>query len=155
MVSRINLYVAFVFCGILFVVDAYPEKRHVSCGTSYSKLGCYKDKHTKGHRPLPHLLFTDRNPRSYKSSAKRRIDWENLDTYMEDVVCRCAEQANAQGYMFFGLQFYGECWASKEFTFNIDGMGEGCMSSDYEPCTFSSRLCVGEEFSLFVYNVQQ
>jgi len=28
MVSRINLYVAFVFCGILFVVDAYPEKRH-------------------------------------------------------------------------------------------------------------------------------
>lgn len=28
MVSRINLYVAFVFSGILFVVDAYPEKRH-------------------------------------------------------------------------------------------------------------------------------
>lgn len=133
---------------------AYPGKRYVSCGASYLKLGCYNDKHARGHRPLSNLLFTDRDPKSYKFSGKR-IDWENLDSYMKDVVCRCAEQAKAQGYMFFGLQFYGECWASEEFTFNIDGLGEGCMSSDYEPCTVSSSLCVGEGFSLFVYNVRQ
>lgn len=78
----------------------------VSCGASYLKLGCYIDKHARDHRPLPNLLFTDRDPKSLKFSGKH-IDWENLDSYMRDAVCRCAEQAKAQGYMFFGLQFYG------------------------------------------------
>ena len=78
----------------------------VSCGASYLKLGCYNDIHARGHRPLPNLLFTDRDPKSQKFSGKR-IDWENLDSYMKDIVCRCAEQAKAQDYMFFGVQFYG------------------------------------------------
>ena len=77
-----------------------------SCGASYLRLGCYKDKHTRGQRPLSNLLFTDRDHTSDKFSGKH-IDWENFDTYMKDVVCRCAERAKANGYMFFGLQFYG------------------------------------------------
>ena len=55
---------------------------------------------------MPNLLFTDRDPKSQKFSGKY-IDWQNQASYMKDAVCRCAEQATAQGYLFFGLQFYG------------------------------------------------
>lgn len=91
---------------ILFIKVQHVLFSLVLCGTRYLELGCYKDKHAKGRRPLPNLLFTDRDSKSQKFSG-RHIDWGNLDAYMYDVVCRCAEQANAQGYMFFGLQFYG------------------------------------------------
>ncbi|XP_078379791.1 uncharacterized protein LOC144662767 isoform X2 [Oculina patagonica] len=149
-----TFYAAFVFVGILFVADAYPGKRQESCAASYLRLGCFNDKHARGLRPMPDMLFTDRDSSSSKFSGIH-VDWKNWDTYMKGVVCRCAEKAKAEGYMFFGLQYYGECWASKESTFNIDGMGEGCTSTNHEPCTFSSPVCVGEKLSLFVYNVRQ
>ncbi|XP_078381196.1 uncharacterized protein LOC144663974 [Oculina patagonica] len=103
---------------------------------------------------MPDLLFTDRDSSSDKFSGIF-VDWNNWDTYMKGAVCRCADKAKANGYMFFGLQYYGECWASKEFSFHIDGMEEGCTSTNHEPCTYSSSVCVGEQFSLFVYNVRQ
>ncbi|KAL9980019.1 hypothetical protein ACROYT_G008550 [Oculina patagonica] len=50
---------------------------------------------------------------------------------------------------------HGECWAAKDFSFNIDGIGKGCTSTNHESCTYESSVCVGEDFYLFVYNVQQ
>ncbi|KAL9965240.1 hypothetical protein ACROYT_G029011 [Oculina patagonica] len=145
-------YVAFVF-GALLVVDAYPERKHGHCDASYLRLGCFNDKHVRGLRPMSDMLFTDRDPSSDKFSGIN-VDWTNWDTYVEGVVCRCAKKAKAEGYTFFGLQYYGECWASKEFTFNIDGIADGCTSTNHEPCTYESPVCVGEDYSLFVYNLQ-
>jgi len=145
--------VIFILIGTLFVASAFPGKREDSCDASYLKLGCYNDKHASGRRPLPTLLFTDRDDTS-KEFSGMTIDWSNWGAYMKRLLCRCAERSKVEGYLFFGVQFYGECWASKEFTFNIDGLAEGCVSSDLEPCSPSSKACVGEQNTIFVYNVQ-
>ncbi|XP_078379790.1 uncharacterized protein LOC144662767 isoform X1 [Oculina patagonica] len=119
-----TFYAAFVFVGILFVADAYPGKRQESCAASYLRLGCFNDKHARGLRPMPDMLFTDRDSSSSKFSGIH-VDWKNWDTYMKGVVCRCAEKAKAEGYMFFGLQYYGECWASKRIHFQHRRHGRG------------------------------
>ena len=63
---------------------------------------------------MPDLLFTDRDSSSAKFSGKH-IDWKNWDTYTKDLVCRCAERAKAEGYMVFGLQYYGMCMVKYDF----------------------------------------
>jgi len=75
----------------------------------YHKLGCYKDD-GKNPRPLPKLLLTDRDPKSPVFSSIR-VDWGKWDSYMSDLVCRCAEKAAENNYRFFGLQYYGKYFA--------------------------------------------
>ena len=75
------------------------------CTVNYTKLGCFKDDRKKP-RPLPELLSTDRDSRSKVFSGKT-IDWNNWDTYMIGLVCRCAEAANAKKYNYFSLQHFG------------------------------------------------
>ncbi|XP_078381033.1 uncharacterized protein LOC144663843 isoform X2 [Oculina patagonica] len=112
-------FVAFVF-GTLLVVDAYSEKRHETCGVSYLRLGCFNDKHTRGVlRPMPDMLFTDRDPSSDKTSGID-VDWKNWDSYVKDVVCRCAERAKAGGYKFFGLQWRMLGWKRIHFQHRRD-----------------------------------
>ena len=70
-------------------------------------VGCYKDRIKKGvPRQLPVLLFTDRDKSSKRYSGKP-IDWGNWDTFIEDLVCRCAKEAKEKRYSHFGIQFYG------------------------------------------------
>lgn len=85
-----------------------------SCDASYLKLGCYNDKHASARRPLPDLLFTDRDAAAERFSGMP-IDWNNWDAYMKGLICRCAERSKARGYMFFGVQFYGMV----EFQWNL------------------------------------
>lgn len=75
------------------------------CAVNYTKLGCFRDDRKKP-RPLPQLLFTDRDSRSKVSSGKT-IDWNNWDNYIVDLVCRCAEAAKDKKYAFFSLQYFG------------------------------------------------
>ena len=75
-------------------------------GASYYKIGCYKDK---SPRPLPELLFTDRDKSSPKYSG-HPVDWSNWNSYLKQVVGRCAAAARDKDYEHFGVQFYGEQW---------------------------------------------
>ena len=76
------------------------------CTTNYTKLGCFKDG--RNPRPLPELLFTDRDAQS-KVSSNKTIDWNNWDTYIVDLVCRCANAAKAKKYSHFSIQYFGKC----------------------------------------------
>ena len=75
------------------------------CPVKYNKLGCFKDD-MKNPRPLPLLLFTDRDSKSPVYSNKE-IDWKNWDTYIKDLVCRCAKAAEEKKFSLFGLQNSG------------------------------------------------
>ncbi|CAH3199325.1 unnamed protein product, partial [Porites evermanni] len=61
------------------------------CAISYAKIGCFKDDRTNP-RPVPVLVFTDRDNSSNVWSGKT-IDWSNWDTYIVDLVCRCANES--------------------------------------------------------------
>lgn len=79
----------------------------IGCNITYTKVGCFKDDRKK-KRPLPDILFTDRDPSMKKKWSGFRIDWENWDEYIVGVVCRCANAANAKKYSYFSIQYYGD-----------------------------------------------
>ena len=68
-------------------------------------------------RPLPLLVKNYRRP--------RKIDWNNLN----NTIRACAKEVEKAGYMYFGLQFYGECWSGPQahLTYDEDGESKGCI----------------------------
>lgn len=76
-----------------------------ACLATYTKVGCFKDD-MRSPRPLPELLFTDRDPSAAKYS-KIPIDWKNWNFYIKDLVCRCAKEAKLRNFAYFSIQFYG------------------------------------------------
>ncbi|KAL9987882.1 hypothetical protein ACROYT_G002260 [Oculina patagonica] len=96
----------------------------------YEKVGCFKDTMEKP-RPLPVLVKNYRWP--------SQIDWKNLDR----TIRACAKEVKKAGYLYFGLQFYGECWSGPQAhsTYDEDGKSKHCM------------LGVGKERANFVYKL--
>ncbi|XP_022796155.1 uncharacterized protein LOC111334626 [Stylophora pistillata] len=131
-----------------------PEPEAPGCAVNYTKLGCFKDDRKKP-RPLPELLFTDRDSRSEVFSGKT-IDWNNWDTYMIDLVCRCAKAAKAKKYNYFSLQYFGECWSGPEAgeTYNRAGSSDKCVTKGFKKCDPSNKQeCVGDKNINFVYGI--
>lgn len=123
-----------------------------SCGAHYEKVGCFKDRHHA--KTLDKLLFNDRVAR--KGESKPRLDWNNWNDYIKDLACRCAEAARKMGYVHFGLQYYGECFAGHESQRRYDhyGRSSSCTSANYNPCDDDSpSQCVGAGFTNYVYHV--
>lgn len=77
-----------------------------TCPAVYTKVGCFRDD-MSNPRPLPELLFTDRDP-SVKKYSNIPVDWQKWDSYLKDLVCRCAKEAKVRNYQFFSIQFYGK-----------------------------------------------
>lgn len=69
-----------------------------ACPAIYTKIGCFRDD-MRSPRPLPELKA------KYSNIP---IDWNNWDTYMTDLVCRCAKEAKVRNYAFFSIQYYGK-----------------------------------------------
>lgn len=74
----------------------------------------------KKPRPLPELIKNFRGGVGVKS----KIDWNNLNKTIE----ACAKEASKKGYLYFGLQFYGECWSGPEAhkTYERYGKSNSC-----------------------------
>ena len=78
----------------------------MSAEVGYRRLGCYRDNWQED-RPLPHLLFTDRDELSAVYSGNKYTK-ENFDRpYLEDLVVRCASRARKLGYSVFGIEKFG------------------------------------------------
>jgi len=76
------------------------------CNVQYEKLGCFKDSKV-APRPLADLILTDRDTSSPVYSGGK-ISWGTWNTYLTDLVCRCAQKAAEAGiYQYFGIQNHG------------------------------------------------
>lgn len=72
------------------------------------------------------------------------------------LVCRCAEAASNRGLVFFGIQFYGECWSSADAAqrFFIYHSNDKCVDTEYEACdTASDKACAGVAHMNYVYEL--
>ena len=97
----------FTYC--IEKITIYPSF-FIVCSTvavSRTDKGCYRDNHQANNRPLPDMIFTDRDSGSDKYS-KVPLDWKNWASYLKGLVCRCAEAVNKMKRTIFGLQFYGK-----------------------------------------------
>ena len=79
----------------------------IGCEIGYAKIGCYNDDQNNP-RPLPEQIFNDQKPGTPQFSGKF-VDYDHWDTYMPQMVCRCARQTVRRGYKVFGIQFFGKC----------------------------------------------
>ena len=94
---------------------------------SYEPIGCFKDLMTKP-RPLPELL---------KNFRGGRKNWHNFN----DTIEACAKEALKKGYLYFAIQFYGECWSGPQAHLTYD------QNKTSARCT----LGVGKQRANFVY----
>ncbi|XP_029197973.2 uncharacterized protein LOC114963020 isoform X2 [Acropora millepora] len=125
-----------------------------SCSVNYNKLGCFVDDRINP-RPLPELLFTDGDPGS-KVHSGQRVNWDNWNSYLVDIVCRCAKAAKAKRYTHFAIQFYVECWSGPEasLTFTRAGNTNQCVTMDFKECNpADKRECAGKLNTNFVYEM--
>merc|ERR550519_139258 len=82
------------------------------------------------------------------------LDWGNYAHSLERMLCECAKIAEAKGYEFFGLQFFGECWSGPGVTYARDGPSDDCRGTDFKACSDDpDRPCVGRAFTNYVYKV--
>jgi len=138
--------------------DLPREQRPVAdtpCSVKYIKHGCYNDKSKSSLRALRELLFQDRY--KGKTYSGRKIDWKNWATYLPELVCRCAIATNNKGYVYFGIQFYGECWSSADAgdRFHIYGPNDKCVNTEYKSCDdqASGEACAGAGHANYVYEI--
>eukprot|EP00795_Rhopilema_esculentum_P016916 gene16916-8404_t len=107
--------------------------------------GCYRDTQ-QSPRPLPDLLFSDREV----------ISWTSWDSFMQSLVCKCAEESAKQQRKIFGLQYYGECWSSTATdTYAKDGPADqsNCPTLGFKPCNDTTPYCVGSQSYNYVYDI--
>ena len=72
----------------------------------------------KKPRPLPELIKNFR--------VLRKVDWHNLN----NTIKACANETLHRGYLYFGLQFYGECWSGPQAhsTYDRDSSSKSCIN---------------------------
>lgn len=105
---------------------------------SLQPVGCYRD--TKDDRALSHLYLNLRG-----DGQGNGIPWTKLDL----VVKQCSEEAYENGYEYFGVQFYGECYGN-----GTDYSKHGKLKME-ECYVFDNRTGhgVGKKRTNFVYRI--
>ncbi|XP_048578758.1 uncharacterized protein LOC116618880 isoform X2 [Nematostella vectensis] len=143
-------------CVFVYVLNgASIVSSHAKCSIQSVRLGCYRDRVVPS-RPIPRLLFTDRDPTAPEYSGKF-VDLLNWNSYLKKLRCRCATEAKAKGYNVFGLQWYGECWSGVDDVtsrhYASQGQSKACVSRDLSYCRVKDTECVGRDYTNFVYRI--
>eukprot|EP00795_Rhopilema_esculentum_P011264 gene11264-21455_t len=123
------------------------------CDIPYAPVGCFKDNNVDP-RPLPEYVMNERDYSTSNWNGKL-IDWKNWDTYSPQFICRCAKAVKEKGFTYFGAQFFGECWSGENSKISIekDGTSEKCIAEKFEPCSYNSYHCVGQDHTNRVYKL--
>lgn len=152
-----NKTTAFIYS----VKENHNPKKEKDCFTQFQNVGCYEDKQISP-RPIPELIFTDMDINSPKYSGKK-VQLGELDTYIDDVLCRCAERSQKLGYEYFGVQNHGECFSGNnvEQSYSKDGSSKQCITRDFQQCPEikpsskeTQQDCIGVQGSNYVYRIR-
>ncbi|XP_028394319.1 uncharacterized protein LOC114518504 isoform X2 [Dendronephthya gigantea] len=135
-----------------------PCKDFDCCDVPYKDVGCFIDTQ-RTPRPLPELLFSERD----------KISWKKWKSFMSDLICRCAQEARYKQYTHFGVQHYGECYSGPQSwkTYRDEGLRQdftrppdpqpwvGCVDESLNQCKQPNLECVGKQNTNFVYTIDQ
>ncbi|XP_065641782.1 uncharacterized protein LOC105848164 isoform X2 [Hydra vulgaris] len=119
-----------------------PSKycRSVSSQQPFSKVGCFNDFGSiSGKRPFPNYV-------NYRSL----IDWSNQKTSFENITMLCSSYAKNNGFEYFGIEFWGECWtgATTDINYARDGESNRCWPT---PDKNLGPMLVGQDSTIMVY----
>jgi len=129
----------------------------VKCERKWEKVGCFNDDFLKhnGNRVLPIDALNQRDP-SNPTWNMYRINWLRWERSMRTLACLCADKARKLGHVYFGLQFYGECWTGSTTNVARDGASKNCIGPKFKKCDDRSPSeCVGGESTNYIYKLTQ
>ncbi|XP_028401514.1 uncharacterized protein LOC114524587 [Dendronephthya gigantea] len=122
-----------------------------SCNTTtLVKKGCYAD---------PGAFKTAERTFPLLQIYPKEVDWyDGWDEYLHNVTCYCANLARNEGYRYFGVQNFKECWfgePSNSF-FTIHSKVEKCwgVRPNYKECSDKAiTKCVGSAKYNYIYHI--
>lgn len=111
---------------------------------TFSSVGCYHDYGFINNQP-PFPLYTD--------LSDQKVSTANLDelkTHFDDIVNYCASLARSNGFKYFAIQQYYQCWTGETSAINYgrDGESAGCWP---EAQMNVGPYLVGQYWSNMVY----
>ncbi|XP_065656181.1 uncharacterized protein LOC100198541 [Hydra vulgaris] len=120
----------------LFLCEEDDEiKNHVTCDRDFLKIGCFRDLHD----PTSHnLLITDKDEES-DSYQGFDLDWDKMKESIHSIACRCSKKSKEEGYNFFYIIHWAECWSSKNLNELQDvntvlQRSSKCYNADFLEC---------------------
>jgi len=125
-----------VLVAILFCLG-YPTSS--TAAAEYVPVGCFKD--TFRQRALPKLL----------ANYRGNIAW---NTDLSYIVKKCAQEAKKKNYVYFSVQFYGECWSGEiaQQTYDRYGRSSRCTSHVGKENTNMVYRLAGDEQECKIYS---
>jgi len=128
------------------------SQEEYSCRNRYMKRGCYK---RNDDDVIPDLIVNDRDV-THANYSGYPIDWKNYHSSLYSLSCRCSAKAKADGYMFFSISFYGECFAGRDTTKlnRLKGSASNCVNGKYEACdNKTADECTGTQYAQYLYQL--
>nr|XP_047137903.1 uncharacterized protein LOC100212432 [Hydra vulgaris] len=136
-------------------VKGAAVKDHVSCDRDYAKVGCFKEFH---NATAHNLLITDKDDQS-DAYQGFELDWDKMKESIHSIACRCSQKSQEEGYDFFYIIHWAECWSSKTLGVILDidkasQRSSKCFNANFLECDDKHvEECVGgsEEKTNAVY----
>ncbi len=70
------------------------------------------------------------------------------------MLCHCGKKAKEGGFKYFGLQYYGECWAGNNADFSKHGVSKNCVNGLYQECSVAEdKACSGKGGANYMYEL--
>jgi len=110
---------------------------------SWKRVGCFASKSGA-------VLFSDED-----GSSGKFVDWDNYETYLNELVCRCSKAAAGKNFPYFALQSFGVCVGLKsKASKTVDLFDERCFDSGFGTCNPEKEVCIGANEYQFVYETK-
>lgn len=126
------------------------------CKRDYTKVGCFWEKNTNMD-----LIVNDRDPTS-SAYQGHTLDWGNFGKSIHSLACRCSAKAKAEGYTYFSIRFWAECWAGKNYG-EVEAILKDpskstnqCANDAFKTCDNNHEgECVGRAKAEYIYTFAQ
>lgn len=141
--------------SLLQKADFVPKK-HISCMRMYTKIGCFK----KSSSPHMKLLINDQDPTSPFNKGYL-TDMADFAKSTHSLACRCASQAIREGYTYFSIRFWGQCFVGRDYK-NVQSMVDDphthsspdCANPKYQQCNDNhAHECIAWENADYIYSI--
>jgi len=142
--------------AVVLLMGACAYGAFTTCNKDYNKLGCFWEDNTNME-----LIINDRDPSSPAYSG-HMLDWNNFGKSIHSLACRCSAKAKAEGYAYFSLRFWAECWAGRKHE-EVDAVVKDptkrtnqCANDAFKTCDDAhDGECVGRRNAEYMYTFAQ